>query len=295
MLVSMKEILDRASKGNYGVVAPNVGSELESRAAIEAAEEMKAPLILDVGFKANPDIVFFGKILTDLCIRSSVPIAINLDHGGDFSHVISAIRAGFTSVMVDRSTLPYEENVAEVKDIVRIAHSVGVSVEAELGHVGQGTNYAVDRDAAMTKPEEAKKYIEDTGVDCLAVAIGTAHGAYIGTPTLDFDRLAAIKKATNNFPLVMHGGSGSGDENIRKACTLGINKVNINNDLMVGAREALFAADLSGNGAYGLFKIAKKGWKDRLKELIEILGGAGKAWVPSLKGTPGAESVMEEK
>jgi len=294
MLVTMKELLDRASKENYAVCAPNVGSELETRAAIEAAEEMKAPLILDVGFKASPDIVAFGKVLTDLCIGSSVPIAINLDHGGDFSHVIYAIRAGFTSVMVDRSTLPYDQNVAEVKDIVRIAHSVGVSVEAELGHVGQGTNYAVDRDAAMTKPEEAKKYIEDTGVDCLAVAIGTAHGAYIGTPVLDFDRLVAIKKATNNFPLVMHGGSGSGDENIRKACQLGINKVNINNDLMVGARDALAKADLTGNGAYGLFKVAKAGWKARLKELIDILGGTGKAWVPALKGTPGAEIVMEE-
>jgi fructose-bisphosphate aldolase class II len=129
----------------------------------------------------------------------------------------------------------------------------------------------------------------------LAVAIGTAHGAYIGTPVLDFDRLVAIKKTTGNFPLVMHGGSGSGDENIRKACTLGINKVNINNDLMVGARDALAKADLTGNGAYGLFKVAKAGWKARLKELIEILGGVNKAWTPASKGTPGAEIVFEEK
>ena len=294
MLVTMKEILDHANKGNYGVIAPNVSSELDVRAAIEAAEELKAPMILDVGYSANPDIIAFGRIIIDLCVRSSVPCCINLDHGAKYEHAMAAIRAGFTSVMVDRSTLPYAENVKEVSEIVKVAHAVGVSVEAELGHVGQGSNYAVDRDAAMTNPEEAKRYIEETGVDCLAVAIGTAHGAYVGTPTLDFDRLIAIKK-TVGIPLVMHGGSGSGDANIGKACTLGINKVNISNDLMVGARDALAKADLSGNGAYGLWKIAKAGWKNRLKELMKVVGSEGKAWIPALTGTPGAEMELEEK
>ena len=154
--------------------------------------------------------------------KANVPVAINLDHGATYEDAIDAIAAGFTSIMVDRSSLPYEENVAQVKELVKVAHATGVSVEAELGHVGQGDNYAVDGKQALTDPAEAKKYIEETGIDMLAVAVGTAHGEYIGTPHIDFDRLAAIKEAVGqDFPLVLHGGSGSGDENLAKACTMG--------------------------------------------------------------------------
>ncbi|MFR7474133.1 MAG: class II fructose-bisphosphate aldolase [Christensenellales bacterium] len=208
MLVTMKEILERASAENYGVAAPNVNTELDARCALEAAEELNAPIILDVGGTANPDIVFYGSFLTRLADASSVPVAINLDHGGSYEEVMSALRAGFTSVMVDRSVLPYEENVKEVSEIVKIAHAMGVSVEAELGHVGQGDNYAVDGKTALTDPEEAKKYIEETGVDMLAVAIGTAQ-RHVGTPKIHFDRCKR-SKVTGNFPLVLHGGSGSG-------------------------------------------------------------------------------------
>ncbi len=294
MLVTMKEILDRANAENYGVAAPNVATELDARVAVEAAEELNAPLILDVAYGATADIVFLGYYLVRLAQESSVPIAINLDHGKDFHQAMMALRAGFTSVMVDRSVLPYEENVAEVKDIVRIAHEMGVSVEAELGHVGQGDNYDEDRAAALTDPQQAKKYIEATGIDCLAVAVGTAHGAYVGTPKLEFELLQEIKKVTG-FPLVLHGGSGSGDENLRKACQLGINKVNVANDLMRGACDEILGADLSGNGAYGLWGLAQAGYKKRLKELIEIFGGKGKAWTPAAKGISKANIVMEEK
>lgn len=253
MLVTMKEILDRANAGNYGVAAPNVMSELDARVSLEAAEELNAPLILGV-FHGHPaDMVFFGSYLTRLADQAKVPVAINLDHGRTMEHIITAIRGGFTSVMIDKSTLPYDENVAAVKKVVEIAHAVGISVEAELGHVGQGDNYDEDRDAALTDPAEAKRYIEETGVDCLAVAVGTAHGAYAGTPYLDFDRLQEIKKITG-APLVLHGGSGTGDENLRKACAMGINKVNVCNDLMRTACDTILAADTSGNGAY-------QGWK----------------------------------
>ena len=251
---------------------------------------------MDVGGTANPDIVFYGSFLTRLADASSVPVAINLDHGGSYEEVMSALRAGFTSVMVDRSVLPYEENVKEVSEIVKIAHAMGVSVEAELGHVGQGDNYAVDGKTALTDPEEAKKYIEETGVDMLAVAIGTAHGAYVGTPKIHFDRLQEIKKVTGNFPLVLHGGSGSGDENLRKVCQMGINKVNVCNDLMRASCDTVTAADLSGNGAYGLWGLIQKGWKARLKELIEVFGGVGKAWKVEPKGMPKTgETNLEEK
>jgi fructose-bisphosphate aldolase class II len=290
----MKAILDRANDGNFAVAAPNVSSELDARAAIEAAEELNAPLILDVGFRATPDIVFFGSYLTRLADMSFLPIAINLDHGATFQHVMMALRAGFTSVMVDRSQAPYEQNVAEVKEIVKIAHEMGVSVEAELGHVGQGSNYAADRAAALTDPKRAKIFIEETGIDCLAVSIGTAHGAYKGTPHLEFDLLAEIKEVTK-FPLVLHGGSGTGEENLRKACRMGINKVNVANDLYRGACDTVTAADLSGNGAYKLMALVREGYKQALKRCIDIYGSEDKAWVPQAPGLTRAGDLSAEE
>ena len=269
MLVTMKEMLDRASKENYGVAAPNVAHELDARAVLQAAEMMNAPIILDVAYGATPDIIFYGKYLTQLAEKAAVPVAINLDHGGTYQEGVAAIAAGFTSIMVDRSTLPYEENVAEVKELVKVAHALGVSVEAELGHVGQGASYAADRDAGLTKPEEAVKYIEDTGIDMLAVAVGTAHGEYVGTPHIDFDRLVEIKKATNGFPLVLHGGSGSGDENLKKACQLGINKVNIYTDLAKAA-----VRQINEDGIPGMiWNSITNGIVKQISYYIELFGG----------------------
>ncbi|MBQ9592931.1 MAG: class II fructose-bisphosphate aldolase, partial [Lachnospiraceae bacterium] len=222
-------------------------------------------------------------------------VAINQDHGATFEQAIWAIRAGMTSIMVDRSTLPYEENVRETKLAVKLAHSIGLSVEAELGHVGQGNNYEHDGKNALTEPEEAVRFIEETGVDCLAVAIGTAHGAYVGTPHLDFERLVAIKKATNNFPLVLHGGSGTGDENLAKACRLGINKVNISNDLVKQASIDVQAADLTGNHAYDIWKILKGGYKKALIAKIKLFGSEGKAWTCEPAGLTSGEIEGREK
>lgn len=280
MLVTMKEILDRASEGNYAVAAPNVSNEINTRAAIEAAEDMNAPLILDVAFMAATDIDFIGRMLRELAEQASVPVAINLDHGGSVEQVQKAIKAGFTSVMIDCSQLPDEENIKNVKQIVEMAHAVGVSVESELGHVGRANNYAVDRDAALTDPEFAAKYVQETGIDCLAVAIGTAHGAYPEgfKPYLDFDRLVAIKKATNHFPLVLHGSSGTDNESLRKACQLGINKVNINTDLVAATIDALNEANITKKNSFMLYPTLQEGFKNKLKEMIEIYGSNGKAW-----------------
>ena len=159
MLVTMKAILDKARAEGYGVTAPNVNNEDTARAAVEAAVENKAPMILDVGYSANQDIVFFGRMCEALAKEANVPIAINLDHGAKYEHAVWAIRAGFTSIMVDRSTLPYEENVAQVSELVKVAHAVDVSVEAELGHVGQGLQYSVDRNAGLTNPDQAADYV----------------------------------------------------------------------------------------------------------------------------------------
>ena len=286
MLVSMKEILQVASKENYGVAAPNVYSELDARAYIEAAEELKAPLIIDILANTTRDMNLLGRMVGELAEKSTVPVAINLDHGGPIADIYKAIQSGFTSVMVDRSTLPMEENIAEVKQVVEIAHSVGVSVEAELGHVGDADNYETDRNAALTVPEDAVRFIEETGVDCLAVSIGTAHGIYATgeAPYLDFDRLKEIKEATKGFPLVLHGSSGTDDESLAKACRMGINKVNIFGELCQAASEAVQAADLTGNNAYGIYNIARDAGKEKLKEKIKLYGSDGKAWQAKPEG-----------
>lgn len=296
MLVTMKEILERASAENYGVAAPNVTCEMDARAFIEAAEELKAPIIIDVAELACKDMFFLGHAVRALAQQSKVPVAINLDHGGNLKEVYSAIQAGFTSVMFDRSKESFEENARQVKEVVEIAHAVGVSVEAELGHVGQATKYETDRDAALTSVEDAVKFIEYTGVDCLAVAIGTAHGIYPEgfVPYLDFERLAEIKKATNNFPLVLHGSSGTDDESMAKACKMGINKININGELCQAAAEAVQKADFTGNNVYNVYNIARDAAKEKLIEKMKIYGCEGKAWIPQAKGLGNKDTTLRE-
>jgi fructose-bisphosphate aldolase class II len=267
MLVTMKQILDAARADGYGITAPNINNEDTLRAAIEAAEENRSAMILDVGYAANQDIVFFGRMIETFAKAASVPVCINLDHGAKYEHAIWAIRAGFTSIMVDRSTLPYEENVAQVAELTKIAHAVDVSVEAELGHVGQGAQYAVDRDAALTDPEQAADYVARTGIDALAVAIGTAHGEYKGTPYLDFPLLAKLA-ATVDVPLVLHGGSGTGDENLARATREGINKVNLATDLYkAGAQQWNDEGCVHAGPGY---KLIKAGYKDKLVHYMKL-------------------------
>ena len=294
MLTTMKEILDHASSHSYGVAAPNVNTELDARAALEAAEELQAPVILDIATDANPDIVFFGKILVAMAQRARVPVALNLDHGANMAHLTMGIQAGFTSTMADRSHLSFEENVRQVAQVVEIAHSCGISVEAELGQVGQASRYEKERDIALTDPQKAAEFLQLTQADCLAVAIGNAHGAYAGhQPYLDFDRLMQIKEATK-APLVLHGGSGTGDAQLQKACKMGINKVNISNDLLRQVCSALQTEDFSGNRAYNVWEVAKQAYKVRLKELMQIFGGAGKAWHTLPVGYPAKPIVLRE-
>lgn len=295
MLVTMKEILDHASKENYAVAAPNVVTEIDARGYIEVAEELNSPLILDVGYRVHPDIRMFGLILTELAKASKVPVAINLDHGGNKDHIIEALASGFTSVMVDRSSLPFEENVKEVRDIVEVAHRIGVTVEAEIGHVGDATLEG-GKDSKLTSVKEAKEFIEQTGVDCLAIAIGTAHGSYPRgfTPYLDIERLIEIKKETNNFPLVLHGSSGTSIEDLKKACANGINKVNIANDLCKAVVRGIKETDLEGQKAYEVWNVAKKSAKDKLREMMLIYGSKDKAWIPENKGLSTKRMTMTE-
>lgn len=296
MLVTMKEILEKANKENYAVAAPNVCTELDTRACIEAAEELQAPLIIDIAAEANADMYFLTQLCRELAIESNIPVAINLDHGGPYEDIIEAIRSGFTGIMVDRSSLSFEENMEQVKEVVKAAHAVGISVEAELGHVGDAGQYEIDRDAALTDSIDAFQFIKGTGVDCLAVAIGTAHGAYPDNyvPYLDFDRLADIKRATNFFPLVLHGSSGTRNEDLRKVCSMGINKVNICSDLNQAAWDAVLEAKESGLSSYDFYTVIHDGVKNKLKEMIGIYGSSGKAWIPVNHGLIKKETTMKE-
>ena len=275
MLVALNEILTKAKAEGYAVPATNVDHDHNVRAAIEAAEEMNSPLILNMTPTANPDMEFFGPIAAEMARRSSQQICLNLDHGKTFEQCLLGVRSGFTNIMIDRSTLPFEENVKQVKEMVDICHALGLTVEGELGHVGMGDNYAVDGNQALTDVKEAAAFVEQTGVDALAVAIGTAHGAYKGVPKIRFELLHELRDAVP-VPLVLHGGSGSGDKNLARCAKEGINKLNLSNDLKRAAIENLVNRDLSGNAVYQLYPLLAEGFKNKIKHYIGICGCAGK-------------------
>lgn len=286
MFEPMKDLLVEAKRGGYAVPAPNVFDKESVEAAFNAAEELDSPVILDVGYAMG--IEETGMIAKYYGTKHPrIPWALNLDHGGPFEHVILAIRSGYSSVMVDRSTLSFEDNVAQVADVVRIAHAVGVSVEAELGHVGQGVEYEQTRDAGLTHPEEAVSFVEETGVDCLAVAVGTSHGAYKGTPHLEFELLETIAKSVD-VPLVLHGGSGTGDDLIAKAIKCGIQKVNLWTDLSQASNmavkeaiEADYAPDVDPDkkkiSSWQYDMIGADGYKAALEHYMHVFGCVGKA------------------
>jgi len=210
---------------------------------------------------------------------AKVPVAANLDHGRTYEVCVQALREGCSSIMADRSELALEDNIAQCAELAKIAHICGASIEAELGHVGQGMTYAADRDAGLTNPAEAKEFIERTGVDMLAIAMGTAHGVYKGTPHLDFDVLAAVRKAVPNTPLVLHGGSGTGDENLARATREGIAKVNIFTDLSLAAVAAIRENGFTTNmGVLPVMNIMMKGYKDKLVHYMKLFNMEGKAW-----------------
>lgn len=243
MLVNMKYILDNANRDGYAVMAVNSVNMEMARAVIEAANEEHSPIIVQMGKGqmeklAHPqDIV---PMIIDMAERADVPVCLNLDHGPSLECELDAIHRGFTNVMIDASSLPYEENIKRTRMIVDLAHAKGISVEAELGHVGQAADGDGQTADLYTNVAQAKDFVERTGIDALAVAIGTAHGKYPAgfVPKLDFERLAELK-AELKMPLVLHGGSGSGEENIRKAVAGGINKINVCTDAFHAAEVAM--------------------------------------------------------
>lgn len=237
MLYKGKSILDVANKHNFAIPAFNISDWAMFNGVMDISEELAAPVIIAI----HPDEV--AHITTDLipamhsrAHRSCVPVAIHWDHGGTYEQIIRAIQAGFTSVMIDASLLPFDENVALTKKVVDAAHAVGIQVEGELGTIGANDSYGESGAAEIiyTNTADAVRFIEETGVDSLAIAIGTSHGLYPAdkNPELRHDLLQEIKAATG-IPLVLHGGSANPDAELRRAVELGINKINISSDIKV--------------------------------------------------------------
>ena len=227
-LVKMKDLLKRAEEKNIGCGAFSVGNMEMVKGAIRAAEELNTPIILqiaEVRLKNSP-LHLMGPMMVQAAKEAKVDVAVHLDHGLTFETVDKALELGFTSVMLDASTLPFEENIARVKAVVENARKYGATVEAELGLVGGSEDGSCDHGIRCTDPDDAVVYARETGIDALAVAIGNAHGNYPVAPTLAFDVLEKIHERVD-IPLVLHGGSGITDKDFQRAISLGIRKVNI--------------------------------------------------------------------
>lgn len=227
-LVKMKDLLKRAEEKNIGCGAFSVGNMEMVKGAIRAAEELNTPVILqiaEVRLKNSP-LHLMGPMMVQAAKEAKVDVAVHLDHGLTFETVDKALEFGFTSVMLDASTLPFEENIAKVKTVVEKARKYGATVEAELGLVGGSEDGSCDHGIRCTDPDDAVVYARETGIDALAVAIGNAHGNYPVAPTLAFDVLEKIHEKVD-IPLVLHGGSGITDKDFQRAISLGIRKVNI--------------------------------------------------------------------
>ncbi len=227
-LVTMKKLLEQAGKENRGVGAFSVGNMEMVKGAVWAAEELDTPIILQIAEVRLPHspLALMGPMMVQAAKEAKVDVAVHLDHGLTMETVKKALELGFTSVMYDSSTYPFEENMARTREVVEIAKKYGATVEAELGLVGGSEDGSCDHGIRCTDPEDAKAFCENTGIDALAVAIGNAHGNYPVAPTLAFDVLEEIDRKTE-IPLVLHGGSGITDEDFRRAISLGIVKVNI--------------------------------------------------------------------
>ena len=227
-LVKMKDLLRRAEEKNIGCGAFSVGNMEMVRGAIRAAEELDTPIILQIAEVRlkNSTLHLMGPMMVQAAKEAKVDVAVHLDHGLTFETVDKALELGFTSVMLDASTLPFEENIARVKAVVEKARRYGATVEAELGLVGGSEDGSCDHGIRCTDPDDAVVYARETGIDALAVAIGNAHGNYPVAPTLAFDVLEKIHEKVD-IPLVLHGGSGITDKDFQRAISLGIRKVNI--------------------------------------------------------------------
>lgn len=302
MLVNMNEVLKPAQKGKYAVGLFNAVNMELARGIIAAAEQTKSPVIMgtaEVLFPYGPleEVSYY---LIPMAKKANVPVVIHLDHGLKRETCIKALELGFTSIMYDCSTDPYEENVRKVKEMADIAHSFGATIEGELGHVGdnegsaEGSSHLADPSKFFTDPKMAKDYVEKTGVDALAIAVGNAHGAYKLPPKLDFERIRTIAK-TVNVPLVLHGGSGLTDNDFKQAIQEGISKVNIFTDINIAAVKAEFSKFTDMNkGIIDLIPAAVEAVKQAVVEKLELFGSVNKAPATNANVDKIVEAVIAE-
>jgi fructose-bisphosphate aldolase class II len=283
-LATLKEVLKGSMEGHYGLGGFVTTDLCVTQSLIKAAEETGAPLILMIPWattldKYKPD--EYLRLTVEMARYAAVPVVVHLDHGASFDECMKAIHADFTSVMYDGSSLPFEENIAITKKVVEAAHACGISVEAEIGHVGGAEGGALveggmEADSSCyTTVKEAVDFVEATGVDALAVAIGTVHGIYKGTPKLDLERLGSIRKALD-IPLVLHGGSGLSDEDYRNVVKNGISKINYFTEASLTASAAAKKLILeSGDKPLHMMEIAgvqAQAIEEHVKEKIEVFG-----------------------
>ena len=283
MLVSTRQLLLDAQKGKYAVPAFNVHNMETIQTVVEAAVELRSPVIVAAtpGTMKYAGPEFFIK-LVELCSKKyDIPIAMHLDHHEEYDEIVNGIKLGTKSAMIDASHFDFEENIRRVKAVVDYAHKFDVTVEGELGILGGKEDDLVrdDKDSKYTNPAQAKEYVERTGIDSLAVAIGTAHGLYKEEPKLDFDRLAEIR-AVVDVPLVLHGASGVPAEQVRRAIELGITKVNIATELKIpfaAKVKEVLNANPNESDPRKYFTPAKEVMKKVAMEKILMCGSNGKA------------------
>ncbi len=276
----MNDILLAAKDGGYGVGFFNAVNVEMARAVIETAEELRAPVMVGTAEVLLPTMGLerVAEYLVPMAKKASVPVCVHYDHGLTFEKCMEALKLGFSSVMYDCSTASYEENVEKVAEMVKICHAMGVTVEGELGHVGdnEGAGKLKNPSDYFTDPDTASDFAARTGVDSLAIAVGNAHGDYAFPPQLDFGRIREISEKTN-LPLVLHGGSGLSDDDFRKAVRLGVAKVNIFTDIDKAGKSGIEAGIAAGEKSMmGLipYEIAKM--KEVVKEKIVLFGSEGK-------------------
>ncbi len=282
-LVSLFELLDHADREGYAVGAFNCNNMEIVQSIITAAEAESSPVIIQAsqGAIKYAGLNYIIALVRQAAEGTAVPVVLHLDHGTSFDQVMQCIRFGFTSVMYDGSQLPLEDNIAQTCKVLEIARVFGVSVEAELGKIG-GTEDDIsvsEKDALLTDPAEAEHFVSETGVDALAVAVGTAHGLYKGEPEIDFERLAEINRLVS-CPLVLHGSSGVPEKSIKKAIELGVRKFNIDTDIrevFVGSMRKALTNNPSEIDPRKILGPAREAAVEVIREKIRLFGSTGKA------------------
>ncbi len=278
MLANLNDVLKPAQAGHYAVGLFNAIDGTMLEAVLTAAEHLRAPVIIGTAeaLLKYGELSLIAPSMIAAASRASVPVVVHFDHGLTYGRCVEALKLGFTSIMFDGSAGTYAYNIERTREIVKMAHAFGATVEGEIGHVGEAENTDQSRGDLYTTPEDAVRYAEDTGVDALAVAIGTAHGVYKTTPHLDIERLAAIRKALDT-PLVLHGGSGLSDSDFRATVREGITKINIFTDLDIAGTKGQRAA-LAENMSYcDVRNTVREYITEAAMHKIKLFGSDGKA------------------